>query len=287
MRLRVRQGRRAVRRGTPRGSDRLKTARRAGGPATAALSAPPSRLPRRTSAIGGRSSIVTSRVRAAPSAAGTSIRPGASASYCAAGRPRRSPAPITARAIAPSSRSGWWRLRRTPRSTWASASRPRARSASISIGDLHPVADREGQPLQQLPAPRGLAGERLDEAAELRGDHAEQRAARPARSRARPRPASSAPPAWSGRRNAPLTSAISGSTTSGAIRPSANARVELAGVGVDVRHHLARGGRQRAPHRVALAAARPELREDLRLLHHPRPVGARRSPPSRRGRRRR
>ncbi len=32
------------------------------------------------------------------------------------------------------------------------------------------------------------------------------------------------------------------------------------------------GGRQRAPHRVALAAARPELREDLRLLHHPRPV---------------
>ena len=43
------------------------------------------------------------------------------------------------------------------------------------VPDLHPVADREGQPFQQAPAARVLAAQRLDEPGELRVEEGEQR----------------------------------------------------------------------------------------------------------------
>ena len=78
-----------------------------------------------------------------------------------------------------------------------------------------------------------------------------------------------APPARRGRRNAPLTSAIAGSSISGPEQPRDEARVEVERVGVDVGDHVALVAAAPATSRRPCRRHGPQLGHHLRLLHHP------------------
>ena len=199
-----------------------------------------------------------SQTAAAPPAA----RPAPSAS--AAGHRRRAapraPLRSTASAIGPSASSGWWRLRRTSRSTWAIApcrpARRRRRAASPSrprsrwrrAGARRARAGAANSPASGWANPRQLGVERRQERPrrELGHPAAAVRLLVPS-------PARERPPV-----DGPSRSARPARSRSGPSSPVAKWRREAARVRVEVDDHSPRAHRQRAPHRVALAEHRSE-----------------------------
>ena len=171
------------------------------------------------------------------------------------------------RAITPSCSSDRLRCLRTPRLTCAIASSPRVGVGVEQQPDLHPVARRERQRLQQLAGARVLAAQRLHHARQLGPQRREQRAHQQLGD----------PAAAGGALDGlePQRPPVEALHEVHAVLDEQRAEqgghergVEVDEVGVEVAQHVAGGGGERPPQDLALAGPRFQLGHDVGAAHH-------------------